>query len=447
VPQEATVPQHALVSSVHSIRVEVLEGPDAGHSRLAGPETESDQVTVGTAAGNLLTLTDPTVSRYHLELGRDPSGVLVVDHGSTNGTLAGGVRIQRAVVPSGTVLRLGGTAVRVSDGLRMPLELFDGETLCGLHGSSPVMRRLMAQIKRVARTDVPVLLIGESGTGKELIARALHELGARAREPFVTVDCGSLAPTLVASELFGHERGSFTGAEQQHQGAFERAHGGTVFLDELGELPASLQPALLGVLERRRFRRVGGRSDITVDVRIVSATHRDLRAEVNAGTFRLDLYYRIAVVLMKVPALRERPEDLPLLVNHFLRECGHAGAVEALFNPGTMEALGAHHWPGNVRELRNMIETTVAMGEAPRIEDAISGPGGASAGGEQARDPYAGVLGLSYKEARSTVLRQFERRYLAHLVEKSGGNVSRAARDARMDRSHLIDLLRLHEIK
>jgi len=434
------VPQRALVLPVRSIRVEVLEGPDAGQTRLA----ETDHFTLGTAAGNDLTLSDPTVSRYHLELARDPSGVLVVDHGSTNGTLAGPVRIARAVVPSGTVLRLGATAVRVGDGESVPLELFDGVTLCGLLGGSPQMRRLMAQIKRVARTEAPVLLLGESGTGKELIARALHELGMRAARPFVTVDCGSLSPTLVASELFGHERGAFTGADQQHVGAFERAHGGTVFLDEVGELPSSLQPTLLGVLERRRFRRVGGRIDIAVDVRIVSATHRDLRAEVNAGTFRLDLYYRIAVVLMKVPALRERPEDIPLLVEHFLRECGHGGPTEELIHPGAMEALSLHHWPGNVRELKNVIEATVAMGEAPRIEDAISGP---ISGADMVKDPFSPVLDLTYKEARNAVLRQFERRYLTRLLDKAGHNVSRAARDARMDRSHLIDLLRIHELK
>jgi DNA-binding NtrC family response regulator len=440
VPQEATVPQRALVLPVRSIRVEVLEGPDAGQTRLA----ETDQFTLGTAAGNDLTLSDPTVSRYHLELARDPAGVLVIDHGSTNGTLAGPVRIARAVVPSGTVLRLGATTVRVGDGESVPLELFDGVTLCGLLGGSPSMRRLMAQIKRVARTEAPVLLLGESGTGKELIARALHELGTRASRPFVTVDCGALSPTLVASELFGHERGSFTSAEQQHVGAFERAHGGTVFLDEIGELPASLQPTLLGVLERRRFRRVGGRVDIQVDVRIVSATHRDLRAEVNAGTFRLDLYYRIAVVLMKVPALRERPEDIPLLVEHFLRECGHEGPIGELIHPGAMEALSLHHWPGNVRELKNVIEATVAMGEAPRIEEAISSPG---SGSDLVQDPFSPVLDLTYKEARNTVLRQFERRYLTRLLEKAEHNVSRAAREARMDRSHLIDLLRVHELK
>ena len=183
--------------------------------------------------------------------------------------------------------------------------------------TTPTMRRLMAQVDRVAKANVPVLLVGESGTGKELVARALHEQSPRADKPLVVVDCGALAPGVVASELFGHERGSFTGAERTHVGAFERADGGTLFLDEIGELPPELQPQLLGALERRRFRRVGGKVDISVDVRVVSATNRDLRAEVNAGTFRLDLYYRVGVVEVRIPPLRERPDDLSLLVDHF----------------------------------------------------------------------------------------------------------------------------------
>ncbi len=287
--------------------------------------------------------------------------------------------VERALVPAGTVLRLGKTALRVVDGERVTLAVHETESLAGLRGRAPVMRRLMAHVARAAQSDAPVLVCGESGTGKELLAAALHDLGPRARGPFVTVDCGSLTPTLVASELFGHERGAFTGADRQHVSAFERADGGTLLLDEVGELPASLQTALLGVLERRRFRRLGGRADVAVDVRVVSATHRDLRAEVNAGTFRLDLYYRVAVVLLRIPPLRERAEDIPLLVEHFLRECGHDGPVEQLLSRSAMDGLASHHWPGNVRELRNLIEATVAMGEPPaldRAEPAAGGDGG-----------------------------------------------------------------------
>jgi DNA-binding NtrC family response regulator len=298
----------------------------------------------------------------------------------------------------------------------------------------------MAQIDKAAASDTPVLLVGESGTGKELIARALHEKGARAKGPFVTVDCGSLSPSLVASELFGHEKGAFTGAHERHTGAFERANGGTIFLDEIGELPAALQPTLLGALERRRFRRVGGRDEVEVDVRVVSATNRDLRAEVNAGQFRLDLYYRIAVVVLRVPPLRERREDVPVLVEHFLREAGEDGRLEEIVTAETMDALCAHTWPGNVRELRNVVEAMRVMGEAPDLGGAPSGAGASDVVVERA-------LGLAYKDARDAVLEDFERRYLARLLDRAEGNVSRAARDARMDRTYLIKLLAKHGLK
>jgi DNA-binding NtrC family response regulator len=285
-----------------------------------------------------------------------------------------------------------------------------------------------------------VLLVGESGTGKELMARALHDQGPRAKEPFVTVDCGSLSPSLVASELFGHEKGSFTGADARHLGAFERADGGTLFLDEIGELPTALQSTLLGALERRRFRRLGGREEVAVDVRVVSATHRDLRAQVNDGAFRLDLYYRVAVVVLRVPPLRERREDIPLLLEHFLREAGVDGEIAAVVPPDAMDALTGHSWPGNVRELRNVVEATLVMGEAPALSGAPSGPGGGD-------DVVDRTLHHGYKEARTAVLDDFERRYCEALLTRAEGNVSKAARDARMDRTYLIKLLAKHDLK
>ncbi|MGE0790275.1 MAG: sigma 54-interacting transcriptional regulator [Sandaracinaceae bacterium] len=418
---------------VRSLCVEVIEGVDRGRN----VESESESLSIGTADGNDLVLTDPTVSRYHVELSRGVEGIRVRDHGSTNDTRYESARLELATVPAGSVLALGHSKVRVTDGARITLELSDKEELGGLRGRTASMRRLMARVERAAQADTPVLVIGESGTGKELIASALHASSRRASGPFVTVDCGSLSPALVASELFGHEKGAFTGAEQQHVGAFERAHGGTLFLDEIGELGADLQPSLLGALERGRFRRVGGRKEITVDVRVVAATHRDLRAEVNAGKFRLDLYYRLAVVVLEVPPLRQRPEDVPLLVEHFLREAGHVEPTETIFGPDAMAALAAHHWPGNVRELRNVVEATLAMGEAPELARSVSGPAG---------DDDA-LLALAYKDARREVLGRFERRYVSRLLELSEGNVSAAARAGRMDRTYLIKLLQRHGLK
>jgi DNA-binding NtrC family response regulator len=415
-----------------------MSGVDQG----AHGEAQDEMLTVGTAATNDLVLTDPTVSGFHLELTRSTTGVSVKDLSSTNGTWLGDCRVERATVVPGTMLRIGNTELRISDGAGAVVEVFESDHLGDLYGTAPVMRRLMAQIERVARASVPVLMLGESGTGKELVARAIHENSPRAKGPFVTVDCGALAPTLIASELFGHERGSFTGAERQHIGAFERAQGGTIFLDEIGEMPAELQPQLLGALERRRFRRVGGRDEISVDVRVVSATNRDLRSEVNNGTFRMDLYFRLAVVVLRIPPLRERVEDIPLLVAGFLRQAGHAGPLSSVFDDDAMRTIRAHRWPGNVRELRNWVEATLALGETPELfqqaAEAVDG---------KAFDCGSQLLAMPYKEARLAVLDQFEVRYLGHLLEQSKHNVTMAARLARMDRSYLIKLLQKHGLR
>jgi len=420
--------------AVRTLSIEVMAGPDAGKRA----EADTERLTIGSANGNVLLLTDPTVSRFHLELARTDGGVSVTDLGSTNGTFVGGVQIGQGIVPPETQLQLGRTLLRVFDGAGSTIALHESDRLSDLLGATPAMRRLMAQVARVATVNVPVLLIGESGTGKELVARALHEHSPRKNAPLVVVDCGALAPGVVMSELFGHERGAFTGADRMHAGAFERAHGGTLFLDEIGELPPELQPQLLGALERRKFRRVGGQTDIAVDVRVVAATNRDLRAEVNAGSFRLDLYHRLAVVEVRLPPLRERPEDIPLLVRHFLLECGHEGPMESVVSAEALDELKTHRWPGNVRELRNWVEATVAMGESPELFR--SEPSDA----EPSDDAH---LSMPYKDARNAVLHRFEQKYLTRLIAAANGNVSEAARRAKMDRSYLIKLLQRHHLK
>ena len=313
---------------VTSLRVEVVDGPDRGKHA-----TSNDALSVGTAKDNALAVGDFTVSRYHLEVSVRPHGIVVADLGSTNGTYVGAVRIERAVVPPGTLVKLGGTTIRFDDAVRKTVAV-DGATheLAGMHASSPQMLQLFADIERVAPTPTSVLVVGESGTGKERVAEALHQRSPRARSPFVTIDCGALPSALLASELFGHERGAFTGADRAHVGAFERAAGGTVFLDEIGELPATDQVALLGVLERKRFRRVGGTSDVELGARVIAATNRDLRSEVNAGRFRHDLYHRLAVVVLRLAPLRERGADISLLIEHFARELGADGPIETVFS-------------------------------------------------------------------------------------------------------------------
>ncbi|MBN1204081.1 MAG: sigma 54-dependent Fis family transcriptional regulator [Myxococcaceae bacterium] len=437
-----TLPNRPAGLPIRALSIEVVGGPDQGSSYTADGET----VTVGTAESNDLRLTDPTVSRYHLELSRRGDRVAVSDLGSTNGTAVGPALLERGTVAPGTLLTLGRTSLRVGDGPTRSLSLHESGVLGPLRGQSASMRRLMAQILRVAQTDTSVLLQGESGTGKELIAQALHDQSPRAPKPFVTLDCGVLSPGLVASELFGHERGAFTGAERRHLGVFERAQGGTLFLDEIGELSPTLQLALLGVLERRRFRRLGGTEELSVDVRVVSATHRDLRAEVNANTFRLDLYYRLAVVRLEVPPLHQRADDIPPLVEHFLAQAGYTGPVATLVPPPLMVSLQAHRWPGNVRELRNYVEAILAMGEPPSLEQAAGGPGAARSTASAA---LAVPLPLerSYKEVRQKVLEDFEVQFLKALMEQAGNNVSLAARLAQMDRSYLIDLLHRHHLR
>jgi DNA-binding NtrC family response regulator len=428
------------VVQVPTLQVTVIEGPDAGSEVVATCETMS----VGSAAGNDLVLRDDTVSRFHLELRSLPRGVLVVDHESTNGTRVGAAQVLRAVIPWGAVLSLGRTTLRVGEGPNADVEMHGEESFGAVRGRSQAMRRLMARVKQAAKSDIAVLLIGESGTGKEVIARALHRQGTRADEPFVTVDCGAVSPGLVTSELFGHERGAFTGADRPFAGAFERAHGGTLFLDEIGELAPELQTHLLGVLERRTFRRLGGSKDIQTDVRVIAATNRDLRADVNSGKFRLDLYYRITVVTLHVPPLRERPEDIELLVRHFLDEQGYAGPTEDVIPRSTLAQLEAHHWPGNVRELRNLVEASVAMEEPIPIW----GEGNTRAGsaGAQASDVGGGAI-VPYKVAREDVVRRFEVEYLSRLIEAADGNIAKASRLAKMNRSHLFRMLRKHDLR
>lgn len=441
---EFTIPTAVpFFSIVETVAAEVADGPDRGMM----VSSNGEPLSIGKADGNDLVLDDETVSRFHVEVSQDANGIRITDKGSTNGTFVDQVRITEGVVPSGTMLKLGKTHVLVRAGGKATVALFQEPILGRLRGRSTSMRRMMAKLDKVAQSDTPVLLIGESGTGKELIAEAIHERSKRADAPFEIVDCGSLAANLIASELFGHEKGAFTGADRRHIGAFERANGGTIFLDEIGELPSELQPNLLGALERRRFRRVGGREEINVNVRVVSATNRDLRAEVNKNSFRLDLYYRLAVVSVAVPALREREGDIEELVEHFLDELGALGRKDEYFPPMLLKSLEKHHWPGNVRELRNMVEATVAMGEAPEMITTLMPSAVASSSGSSGSGLSPSIAGLPYKEARKLAIRDFEAEYARQLLKRCDENVSKAARMAGLDRSYLFSILKRHKLR
>jgi transcriptional regulator with PAS, ATPase and Fis domain len=402
----------------------VVDGPDRGaRVALSGGVTR-----IGTAATSQLRLTDPSVSRVHCELRVRGRGVQVVDAGSTNGTYAEGVRIESAELQPGGLLRLGATSVRieaVDAPTRVPVS--QRERFGDLLGASVAMRRVYAILERLAAADTTALIHGETGTGKELAARAVHEASRRARGPFVTVDCGAIAESLIESELFGHVRGAFSGALGDRKGLFEEANGGTLFLDEVGELPLALQPKLLRALEAREVRRVGGNQARPVDVRVLAATHRSLSRSVNEGTFREDLYYRLAVVEVELPPLRARREDLAILSQRFYER--FRGSDETMPD-ALLAAIHARAWAGNVRELRNFIERSVTLGAT--VDRGV--PAGEPLGA--APDAIVPVH-LPLKDARVAWMEQFERRYVEALLRRTGGNVTKAAELAGVNRRSL----------
>lgn len=417
---------------VRKLRLEVKRGPDKGLCH----DLDAEPIRIGTLEGCELRLTDGAVSGVHTEIRRTPAGVLIRDLGSTNGTYVDGRRVQGVYADAPVTLRLGRSDVRLTP-LRAesPVELAADDRLGDMVGVSVAMRSVFAKISRLARSDSTVLVSGETGTGKELAACALHEYSERKDKPLVVVDCGALPANLIESELLGHERGSFTGAERMRPGAFERANRGTLFLDEIGELPLSLQPALLGVLERREVRRVGGQKALTVDVRVVAATNRDLAAEVARGAFRADLYYRLAIVDVRLPPLRERPEDLPQLIEYFLERLPSGAGEPPEISTAMVEQLKAYAWPGNVRELRNVIERAALLAEPPRpgAEGTPAVPGSSPAGPVDIDKPF--------KPQKNALVATFERSYVERLIEATGGNIAAAARKAGIDRMYLYKLL------
>jgi DNA-binding NtrC family response regulator len=336
-------------------------------------------------------------------------------------------------------------ALRRSSVMRR-IDAFAAAPVPGLVAQSAAMLEALGTLQRIAQSNASVLLQGETGTGKEVLARAVHELSDRRDRPFEVIDCGSMSPTLVASELFGHERGAFTGAHGERPGVFERAHLGTVFLDEIGELPLDLQPTLLGVLERRRFRRLGGTRERSVDVRVISATHRDLRADAHTGSFRPDLYFRLAVTRIMVPPLRERREDVLPLIEHFVHQLTGDPQLHP-FDSDALAVLETHSWPGNVRELRNLVESALATGTVALDDWEYA------ASGLHPTDASSSVLGepslplLPFREARARANHVFERQYVTNLIQTCGGNASEAARRAQMDRPYLLSLLRKHGLR
>ncbi len=397
------------------------------HKYVVGGRT-----TLGSAPGAQVRIADREVSRLHAELEPDDRGTWVRDLGSRNGTYVENLLVTAALVPDGGRIRLGGTEIVLRYPTQAaPIDMWPHEHFGSLIGASTPMRELFAQISRVAKSDAPALILGETGTGKELVARAIHDASIRSCRPFVIVDCAALASSLVEAELFGHARGAFTGAAAAHMGSFEAADGGTIFLDEIGELSSAMQPKLLRVLESQTVKRLGESEHRPIDVRLVAATHRDLRRMVNAGAFREDLYFRVAVLPLVVPPLRERKKDVPLLYRHFL-------AGRQPFEPVSESELTLMPWLGNVRELRNFVERVCAG-----AKDAFGSSRGEDA--PAATETMAGIsFAQPFKEFREQWIDQGESQYVQRLLDRHARNVSLAADQAGLDRTYLYRLIRKH---
>jgi len=420
-----------LIDLVPRLTIDIRRGSDRDRRRVVH---EGEACRIGTQSSNDVVLQDPSVSRFHCRLTFEEGGWRLHDSGSLNGTMLNDVRVRDADVGDHGLIRVGDSVLEVRGSQGSEISLPNVQAFGSLLGDSVAMRRLFAYLEKVAASDINVLIQGESGTGKELVATEIVQRGPRADGPFVIVDCGAVSPTLVESELFGHVRGAFTGADRERMGAFEAANAGTVFLDEIGELPLELQPKFLRALEAREIRRVGESKPRKVDVRVIAATHRDLEREVNKGRFREDLYFRLAVMNVRVPPLRERLEDVPLLIRAVLANLGMPQHM-SLFPPHVLAELAAHDWPGNVRELRNYVERSVVL-EEPFA-------------GMQRREPAAADMDLDmpFKMAKDAMVDAFERKYVATLLDAADGNVSRAARNGGMDRMYLHRLIQKHDLR
>jgi DNA-binding NtrC family response regulator len=397
----------------------VTKGPDRSASISV-----RDRVTIGSVAGCDLVLDDPSVSRRHLAIEIVDGIAYAIDLDSKNGSTISGVRISRAPIGFGTEIKIGRNTIKyLPDEELVEPEPFAHARFGSMVGGDKRMRQLFTMLEDVAPTNATVLIEGETGTGKELIAEEIHRNSPRRDKPFVTFDCSAVPRDLIASILFGHEEHAFTGALSARDGMFAAANGGTIFLDEIGELAIDLQPALLRVLDKRAVCRIGATSHKAVDVRVVAATHRDLRAMIAQRQFREDLYYRLAVIRIAPPPLRERGSDLTLLVEHFRLMFGGRAIT-----PEQHERLSRHRWPGNVRELRNVIERAcvLARGVEIDLERAL-----------EDRQPMGGP----FKQAKHAVVEAFERDYIVDLMTRHEGNLSAAAREAELDRKYLRELV------
>lgn len=419
-------------------------------------------ITIGAMDDNDLVLGDDTVSRYHCRIYQEDNAYVVQDLASTNGTFVNKVRVKEAYLKPGCTLTLGKTHLKFSTfDETVRIQPSESESFGDIIGTNVKMRELFGILEKIAPTSTTVVIEGETGTGKEVVAQTIHKKSTRRNKPFIVFDCSAVPDNLIESELFGHEKGSFTGAIMARQGLFEMANGGTIFLDELGELSLELQPKLLRVLETREVRRVGGTRPMKIDVRVIAATNRRLEEEVRAGRFREDLYYRLSVVRLFLPPLRERREDIPHLVRHFLRR-GPFNRDENdelrvdTISRDALDALMAYDWPGNIRELLNVVERACSFAEGRTIEleqlpQHILGSGHvqrlSTLKPQVLPDGADDVTALgTFKDAKEQWISAFERDYIRNLLEQHDGNISHAAREADIDRKYFRKLMRKYGI-
>ncbi len=451
---------------------------------------DKEEIRIGSMEDNDVVISDDTVSRYHCRIAQEDTGYVLVDQRSTNGTFINKVRVREAFLKPGSIVSVGQSQFRFNAKEEEVQILPSRNDRCaGLIGGNSRMREIYSIIEKIAPTATTVVIDGETGTGKEVVAQAIHSLSPRVKNDLVVFDCGAVPPNLIESELFGHEKGSFTGAMMTRQGLFEQADGGTLFLDELGELPIDLQPKLLRVLEQREVRRVGSTKASKVDVRIIAATNRNLEDEVRAGRFRQDLFYRLSVVRLHLPSLSQRADDIPLLVQHFLEHGSYNKApggqqrVHAIANDA-MAILQTYPWPGNVRELVNVIERAVSFCSSGQLElsDLPDYVRNAKASQSQIRkDTHTGghrrapsvvgstganptvpmnpnaptptppeelmAEGVTFKDAKERWVAAFERDYILQLLRRNTGNISHAARAADIDRKYFRKLMKKYDIE
>ncbi|HSY21904.1 MAG TPA: sigma 54-interacting transcriptional regulator [Polyangiaceae bacterium] len=428
----ATLPVASSSQGVPRLVIDVERESVHGSRRVA---FQGDTCRIGTHSSNDLVLRDDSVSRFHCRLTHGPEGWSLRDSGSRNGTRIDGVRVRDADLGIDATLALGDSTLRIrtvrgEDEIASPAIRSFGS----LRAKSVAMRRLFGVLDRVAPSDINVLIEGEPGTGKERVATEIVAQSARRNGPLLIVDCGGLSTELLASELFGHARGAFDGAEKDRLGAFELAAFGTVFLDEIAELPLELQPNLLRAIEAKEIERIGERHPRRIDVRIIATTHRNLEREVNAGRFREDLYFRLASTSVRIPPLRERASDIPFLIRSFLTALG-VGDPRELFPASVLADLATHEWAGNVRELRNYVERAVALRAPPPVPR------------RPTLAPDVFDAQVPFKRAKDAVVDAFERKYVTALLDAANGNVSKAARSGGMDRMYLHRLIQKHGVR